>query len=223
MPKAISQTIPTGDRPFVSERTLALTRAAYVFLARVQQGMASTIQNVDVIGQAIGLPVSDIPAAGNGYGTGAKPAETTIPLLPAAFPPAPAPSGANAARLAAAERFTALIQPSRPAQPTAALPATPARPVDIVVLHSGARVMDGFGAPTGLVPGYVGDLYLQRDAASGSALWIKQSGASTADGWVVPSGGGDSAIGGVLPLVNGDTPGPAFLTDGTGQTIGVPV
>ncbi|MBB2191319.1 hypothetical protein HLH34_15360, partial [Gluconacetobacter azotocaptans] len=86
MPQAPRQTLPTGDRPFVSAGTLGLTLAAYQFLSRLGAAGQATTRNVEVIAQALGVPVAGIPADG--------PVSVT---LPASFPPA-GPSGAAAAR-----------------------------------------------------------------------------------------------------------------------------
>lgn len=93
-------------------------------------------------------------------------------------------------------------------------------PSDVLVLHDGARVMDGIGDPSGAVNGYVGDLFLRRDGGVGTALYVKQTGTDTASGWapVVAQGAG-----GLMPLVNAETPGPGIISDPLGQTIGVPV
>lgn len=225
MPSAPRQTLPTGDRPFVTAGTLGLTLAAYQFLSRLGDAGQATARNVEVIAEALGVPVAAIPAEG--------PVSVT---LPASFPPV-GPSGApagpvNAARLLA--MLAAVPRPGRgapglappvpppprpPWPPRAALPAPGPRVADIVVLHHGARVIDGFGAPAGLVVGWIGDLYLQRDGGPAGALWSKQSGAGTAQGWVAGGGG----TGGVLPLVNGDIAPIGILSDPTGQAIGVPI
>jgi hypothetical protein len=130
----------------------------------------------------------------------------------------------------AIENVTTLIEqsalepgaaPSVPVAPVGASPLAlmpPALPADIVTLHSGARLLDGQGDPNGVVPGNVGDLFLRRDGAMTTALYIKGSGAGTDEGWSTP--GTDT---GLLPLANGDLPGPALISDPLGQTIGCPV
>ncbi|ACI52197.1 conserved hypothetical protein [Gluconacetobacter diazotrophicus PA1 5] len=210
MPEPSRQTLPVGDRPFV-DGTGALTLSAYQFLARLQAGASTTIRNVQVIAEALGMPVASIPSGGNGDVT-----------LPASYPPPPDAtpalhSGVNEARLLAL--LAAIPRPVAASE--TAVPSPPAPPTDIVVLHNGARVLDGFGSPVGRVAGWIGDLYLQRDGSSLGALWSKQSGAGTDTGWSTGNGGTPSA--GVLALVNGDLPGPSFMTDPLGQTIGVPV
>ena len=48
------------------------------------------------------------------------------------------------------------------------------------------------------------------------------SGPAGLTGATGPTGGGDGE-GGVLPLVNGDLPGPALIADPLGQCVGVPL
>lgn len=69
---------------------------------------------------------------------------------------------------------------------------------------------------------------LYRDASAWAALtpgtsgqFLKTQGAGANPIWATPSGG--SAANGMLPLVNGDLPGPSPIADGSGQYIGVPL
>lgn len=50
---------------------------------------------------------------------------------------------------------------------------------------------------------------------------LSTNGAGANPSWIAQTGGGGSA--GMLPLVNGDLPGPAAIADGSGQFIGVPL
>jgi uncharacterized membrane protein YgcG len=218
MPAPPKQTIPIGDRPFVEAGTRGLTLAAYQFLARLGDASNATAQNVRTIAAALGVPVETIPPGG-----------ATSLTIPASFPPTP--DVAPVLRDAVADaRLLAMLAcvPRPPCVGRAAIPAPVVPPADIVVLHNGARVMDGFGAPGGRVVGSVGDLYLQRDGVA-TALWSKQSGAGSASGWVAGGGagggasGGSGGTGGVLPLVNGDTSPIGILSDPAGQAIGVPI
>ncbi len=126
-------------------------------------------------------------------------------------PPASPPGTAETAWLLG-------LSPLPPGANETAFPASPSAPRAIVALHNGARLLDGTGTPTGAVPGYVGDVFLRRDGTAATTLWVKGSGAGTTVGWA-PSAGALS----LLPLANGDTPGPALIADPHGQTIGVPV
>lgn len=204
MPAAPRQTLPVGDWPFVDTTTGRLTLSAYQFLARLQAGSSGSIRNLSVIAGALGVPVAGIAASG--------PASV---ILPASFPPpAPVPAGRG-------DGLPALLAAvPRPVAAGRMLPVAPARPGDVVALHHGARVMDGFGGPEGRVAGWVGDVFLQRDGASAGAVWAKQSGAGTVSGWAVL---GQEAGGGVLPLVNGNIAPVGMLSDPAGQTIGVPI
>lgn len=87
----------------------------------------------------------------------------------------------------------------------------------VVYLSNGARLLDGQGDPANLVAGYPGDVLLRRDASADAAIYVKDAGVNTSTGWrgVFEHG--------VLPLVNGDLPGPALMSDPLGQTIGVPI
>lgn len=58
-------------------------------------------------------------------------------------------------------------------------------------------------------------------APSTAGFVLSTNGAGADPSWVAASGGGGSA--GMLPLVNGDLPGPALVADGLGQCIGVPL
>ncbi|ACI52308.1 conserved hypothetical protein [Gluconacetobacter diazotrophicus PA1 5] len=211
MPEPSRQTLPVGDRPFV-DGTGALTLSAYQFLARLQAGASATIRNVQVIAAALGVPVASIPADGSAPVT-----------LPASYPPVPDVSAGLRDSVADARLLAMLSGASRPdvSRPVAARDAGPppaAPPPGVVVLHNGARVLDGFGVPAGRVAGWIGDLYLQRDGGAAGALWSKRQGAGTETGWA-PAGG----AAGVLPLVNGDTGPVGILSDPAGQTIGVPI
>lgn len=214
MPAAPRQTLPVGDWPFVDVTTGRLTLSAYQFLARLQAGSSGSISNLSVIADALGVPVAAIPAGG-----------AASVILPASFPP-PAPvvvgwEGRLLAMLAVAPRAVPPCGVGRPCR-AGDLPGAPARPADVVALHHGARVMDGFGRPDGRVAGWVGDVFLQRDGGVAGAVWAKQSGAGTVAGWVAlgqAAGGG----GAVLPLVNGDLSPVGVLSDPAGQTIGVPI
>ncbi|MBB2177300.1 hypothetical protein HLH21_15440, partial [Gluconacetobacter johannae] len=106
MPQAPRQTLPAGDRPFVAAGTLGLTLAAYQFLSRLGMAGQATTRNVEVIAQALGVPVAGIPADG--------PVAVT---LPASFPP-PGPSGAAAGRAAEA-RVLAMLAAVPPPPPVA--------------------------------------------------------------------------------------------------------
>lgn len=54
----------------------------------------------------------------------------------------------------------------------------------VVTLANGGRLLDGYGAPNGLVFGSIGDEYLQLDGTlAGGVLWIKTVGAATDTGW----------------------------------------
>lgn len=207
MPAPPRQTLPVGDWPFVDMATGRLTLSAYQFLARLQAGASGSIRNLSAIADALGTPVAEIAASG-----------AAGIVLPASFPPpAPLPAGQGARLLAV------LAAGPRPVAPgLRLLPASPARPGDVVVLHSGARVLDGFGGPEGRVAGWVGDLFLQRDGGSAGAVWAKQSGAGTVAGWGALGQAGGAA-GAVLPLVNGDIAPVGMLSDPAGQTIGVSV
>ncbi|GAA4502187.1 hypothetical protein [Gluconacetobacter tumulicola] len=207
MPAVPRQTLPVGDWPFVDTATGRLTLSAYQFLARLQAGSSGSIRNLSVIAGALGVPVASIGASGS-----------ASVILPASFPPpAPVPAGRG-------ERLSALLAAvPRPVAPgSRMLPVAPARPADVVALHHGARVMDGFGGPEGRVAGWVGDVFLQRDGGPAGAVWAKQSGAGTVAGWAV-LGQGAGAGGGVLPLVNGNIAPVGMLSDPAGQTIGVPI
>ncbi|MBB2200708.1 hypothetical protein [Gluconacetobacter tumulisoli] len=209
MPASPRQTLPIGDRPFVDAGTRGLTLAAYQFLSRLGGATQATARNVEVIARALGVPVAAIPADG--------PVSVT---LPAAFPPPPDATPGLRDAVAGARLLAMLAAP--PQVPPVArpdLPPPPRGPADVVVLHHGARVIDGFGTPSGRVGGWVGDVYLQRDGGAAGALWSKRAGAGTVDGWVAGGGG----TGGVLPLVNGDVSPVGMITDPSGQTIGVPV
>jgi methylglyoxal synthase len=103
-----------------------------------------------------------------------------------------------------------------------ALGARPERSQDIVTLHNGARLLDGYGSPEELVPGCLGDLFLRRDGAAGTAGYLKTTGAPfSPSGWVAIGSGAVSSPG-LVPLVNGDLPGPGFVVTPDGQCIGVP-
>ncbi|MBB2205618.1 hypothetical protein [Gluconacetobacter takamatsuzukensis] len=206
MPTAPRQTLPVGDWPFVDIATGRLTLSAYQFLARLQAGSSGSIRNLSVIAEALGVPVAEIPADG-----------AVSVILPASFPPPPPLPAGREERLAAMP--AGVPRPVAPAMPV--LPVGPARPVDVLVLHHGARVMDGFGAPAGRVAGWVGDIFLQRDGGPAGAVWAKQSGAGTATGWAAL--GQAAGVGGVLPLVNGNMAPVGMLSDPAGQTIGVPI
>jgi len=52
----------------------------------------------------------------------------------------------------------------------------------ITVLLNGARVMDGYGSPSGQVVGAIGDIYLRRDGGTSTTLYVCEA-AGTA-GWV---------------------------------------
>ncbi|MBB2159267.1 hypothetical protein [Gluconacetobacter sacchari] len=208
MPAAPRQTLPVGDWPFVESATGRLTLAAYQFLARLQAGSSGSIRNVAVIAGALGVPVGEIAAGG------AAPV-----VLPASFPP-PAPVAARGERLLAL--LAAVPRPAVVGAPI--LPAGPGRPADVLVLHHGARVMDGFGGPEGRVAGWVGDVFLQRDGGAAGAVWAKGAGAGTAAGWLALGQAlGQVGGGGMLPLVNGDIAPVGMLSDPAGQTIGVPI
>ncbi len=112
------------------------------------------------------------------------------------------------------------VIPTMPAFEAALLSEPPPAPTDVLALHSGARVMDGSGAPEGVVLGFVGDLYLRRDGSPSGALYVKDSGTATTTGWAIV---GPGSAEGLLPLVNGDLPGPAIMSDPEGQTVGVPI
>jgi len=70
---------------------------------------------------------------------------------------------------------------------------------------AGADGADGVGVPVG---GTTGQVLAKIDGTDYNTEWVDQS------------GGG---AGGVLPLVTGELPGPVFMNDGNGQTIGVPI
>lgn len=42
----------------------------------------------------------------------------------------------------------------------------------------------GFGDPNGRVRAGLGALYLNKSGGAGNTLWVKESGANTANGWV---------------------------------------
>lgn len=88
------------------------------------------------------------------------------PALPAGPPPSPPP---------------AFIPPVAPPGPGLAFAP---RWTGVAYLTSGARLMDGYGAPNTVVYGRVGDFYLQLDSTTPlSPLWLKSSGANTNTGW----------------------------------------
>lgn len=96
------------------------------------------------------------------------------------------------------------------------------RPTDIVVLHNGARLLDGFGSPEGVVPGNLGDSYQQRDGGTGTSQWTKETGSpGSSTGWVPTGAGTPQVI--YAPLVNGDLPGPTPIATADGQFIMVPI
>lgn len=47
-----------------------------------------------------------------------------------------------------------------------------------------SRVLSGVGAPSGVVKGSVGDLYLRTDGSTSTVLYVKETGADTLTGWV---------------------------------------
>jgi hypothetical protein len=55
-------------------------------------------------------------------------------------------------------------------------------------------IYEGLGAPEGVVTGKVGDLYIQRDGASGQTLFTKGTGHQTNTGWVVAGSGGGGSL-----------------------------
>ena len=46
------------------------------------------------------------------------------------------------------------------------------------------NIKRGKGTPEGVVPGTVGDLYLRLDGGTGTTLYVKETGAGTANGWL---------------------------------------
>lgn len=78
----------------------------------------------------------------------------------------------------------------------------------VLTTTEGSLIYRGSSVWTHLTPG-----------TSGQVLATGGSGA--APSWVNQTGGG--GVSGVLPLVNGDLPGPSFLADPYGQTIGCPL
>lgn len=70
---------------------------------------------------------------------------------------------------------------------------------------NGTNGTNGVGVPVG---GTAGQVLAKIDGTDYNTHWVAQS------------GGGS---GGVLPLVTGELPGPVFMNDGAGQTIGVPI
>jgi len=79
----------------------------------------------------------------------------------AAAPAAPVPEGA-------------LLLPPAP---------LPAGCVPCVQFDSGTLISTGIGAPDSAVYGSVTDIFLQRDGAAGSVMWVKTSGTNTSTGW----------------------------------------
>lgn len=48
----------------------------------------------------------------------------------------------------------------------------------------GGRVCSGTGSPESAVVGWIGDLFLRRDGAAGTVVYVKETGAGTNTGWV---------------------------------------
>lgn len=114
-----------------------------------------------------------------------------------------------------------LVDTPRPPVVIERSPVAPLPPGDILNLHNGGRVLDGYGSPEGNVAGGIGDLYLRLDGADGTSAYLKSSGAfGSTTGWSA-IGGGTSII--YAPLVNGDLPGPTLIANGAGECIMVPI
>lgn len=64
------------------------------------------------------------------------------------------------------------------------LPPAFAAPQDVVILHNGARLMDGTGSPAGVVVGSPGDVWINRSGGAGTTLYVKESGVNDTAGWV---------------------------------------
>jgi hypothetical protein len=81
--------------------------------------------------------------------------------------------------------------------------ATLRAPQGVVTLANGALVSDGYGSPVGLVPGTIGDLYLQRDGSTAGALWIMESGTpGNTSGWVAITQGVTQIVAGTNVTVS---------------------
>lgn len=126
-----------------------------------------------------------------------QPESFVAPRAPAFVPPAPLP------------------MPPAPQQNLAFV----AGPTGITYLANGARVIDGYGVPNGVVYGSVGDEYLQLDGTLGTGVaWVKTSGALTNTGWTAVEAGNIWA-----PAVSGDLPGPNLISDPAGQVVMVQI
>ncbi len=68
---------------------------------------------------------------------------------------------------------------------SAITPIAPSGNNDIITLHNGAVILDGFGSPYGVIPGNIGDFYLQRDGSISGASWSNTTGG--VNGWVIDS------------------------------------
>lgn len=58
------------------------------------------------------------------------------------------------------------------------------QPISIVTLANGARIMDGYGTPEGVIFGSPADQWLRRDGGAGTCLYVKETGVNTNTGWV---------------------------------------
>jgi hypothetical protein len=103
-----------------------------------------------------------------------------VPLLPGFVPPQGS-AGARALPALPSGGPGALRAPAPPLLPF---------PTSIIILANGARLIDGFlgtttQGPNGLVPGNIGDIFLQRDGSLATgAVWLKLNGAAgTNTGW----------------------------------------
>jgi hypothetical protein len=149
--------------------------------------------------------------------------------------PAPAAGDAAAGKVLKADG-TWYVPPSTPLPSGAAnqVIATPDGAAGVATLRAlvAADLLGGGGGGMTNPMTAQGDLIVggasgaaARLAAGTSGQVLQTNGSSAAPSWVTPSGGGGG--GGtasmVLPLTNGDTPGPGIMADGDGQCIGVPL
>ena len=172
---------PIGDQPFVDAQG-HLTMYALNYLQRlsgfvgqpattssgaappsIQEQVSQLFQTVQTLSSqiSVSLPAMQDDAAA---GAVARLRGLVPHVAPQRHPPAP------------------LAPTPLPRERAAPLPPTP--PAGIVYLANGARVLDGYGAPTGAVDGNVGDLYLRLDGSTGTTLYVKESGHATDTGWV---------------------------------------
>jgi hypothetical protein len=120
----------------------------------------------------------------------------------------PVASGGSATNLTLTQQIAAAAQmagmantplplPSARPLPGPALPAAAAQ----VVLQGGAVISDGSlgsatDGPNGVVPGNIGDIFIQRDGTlSSGCIWFKVSGAAQSlTGWVAMPGNTDAGV-----------------------------